>query len=43
MTKFVKNVKIPFDIEEILKGVDLDKVVSIDDASENMKTKNEVS
>ena len=43
MMKFVKNVKIPFDIEEILKGVDVDKVAFIDDASENMKTKNKVS
>ena len=43
MTKFVKNVKIPFDIEEILKDVDVDKVASIRDASENMKTKNKVS
>jgi len=42
-TKFLGNKKVPFDIKELLKDVDIEKVAFTNDASENMKTKNKVS
>ena len=43
MIKYLGNKTIPFDIKEVVKDIDVDKVAFINDASENMKTKNKVS
>ena len=36
-TKFLGNKKVPFDIKELLKDVDVDKVAFINDASHNLQ------
>ena len=43
MIKYLGNKTIPFDIKEVVKDIDVDKVAFINDASKNMKTENKVS
>ena len=43
MLKYLGNKSIPLDIDELVKTIDVNKVAFINDASENMKTKNKVS
>ena len=38
MIKYLRNKTIPFDIEEVVKGIDVDKVAFINDATYNLKT-----
>ena len=38
MIKYLRNKPIPFDIEEVVKGIDVDKVAFINDATYNLKT-----
>jgi len=40
-TKYLGNKTIPFDIKEVVKDIDVDKVAFINDASENMKNRND--
>jgi len=41
MIKYLGNKQISFDIEDVVKGIDVDKVAFINDASENMKNRND--